>query len=126
LNKFLFSRKFHSEISVRKSQAHAICNASCHKGWCRALNECWEENALEVKMFKRVCCGFFSQLFATIVKFGWFDREKDEFLFRSVISDVMKFVEVSRAWLAGLVGNFAQQKNIGLELFPKNEMYQNK
>ena len=43
---------------------------------------------------------FFSdgrQLFATIVKFGWFDREKDDFLFRSVISDVMKFIEVSLA-----------------------------
>ena len=37
----------------------------------------------------------FSQLFATIVKFGWFDREKDEFVFRSVVSDVMKFIEVA-------------------------------
>ncbi|OQV16693.1 Exportin-7 [Hypsibius exemplaris] len=36
-----------------------------------------------------------TKLFATIVKFGWFDREKDDFMFRSVITDVMKFIEGS-------------------------------
>ena len=34
-------------------------------------------------------------LFSRITKLGWFDSDKDEFLFRAVISDVTKFLQGS-------------------------------
>lgn len=34
-------------------------------------------------------------LFARISKLGWFDSDKDEFVFRNVVSDVSKFLQVS-------------------------------
>ena len=33
-------------------------------------------------------------LFARISKLGWFDSDKDEFIFRNVVSDVAKFLQV--------------------------------
>ena len=33
-------------------------------------------------------------LFARITKFGWFDTEKEEFVFRNVIGDVSNFLQV--------------------------------
>lgn len=33
-------------------------------------------------------------LFARISKLGWFDSDKDEFVFRNVVSDVTKFLQV--------------------------------
>lgn len=33
-------------------------------------------------------------LFARISKFGWFDIDKDEYVFRNVVSDVTKFLQV--------------------------------
>ncbi|XP_055337456.1 exportin-7-like isoform X2 [Paramacrobiotus metropolitanus] len=36
-----------------------------------------------------------TKLFATIVKYGWYDREKDDFVFRNVIDDVSKFIQGS-------------------------------
>jgi exportin-7 len=35
-------------------------------------------------------------LFARITKLGWFDTEKEEFVFRDVITDVSKFLQVSQ------------------------------
>ena len=34
-------------------------------------------------------------LFSRITKLGWFDSDKDEFVFRAVISDVTKFLQGS-------------------------------
>lgn len=34
------------------------------------------------------------QLFARITKFGWFDVSKDEYIFRNVVTDVGKFIQV--------------------------------
>jgi exportin-7 len=34
-------------------------------------------------------------LFARITKLGWFDMEKEEFVFRNVIGDVTTFLQVS-------------------------------
>lgn len=34
-------------------------------------------------------------LFARISKLGWFDSEKDEFVFRNVVTDITKFLQVS-------------------------------
>ncbi|GAU92882.1 hypothetical protein RvY_04905-2 [Ramazzottius varieornatus] len=36
-----------------------------------------------------------TKLYATIIKCGWFDREKDEFLFRGAVDDVTKFIQGS-------------------------------
>lgn len=33
-------------------------------------------------------------LFARISKLGWFDSDKEEFVFRNVVSDVAKFLQV--------------------------------
>jgi len=33
-------------------------------------------------------------LFARITKLGWFDMDKDEFVFRNVIADVGSFLQV--------------------------------
>lgn len=33
-------------------------------------------------------------LFARISKLGWFDNDKDEFVFRNVVNDVTKFLQV--------------------------------
>lgn len=33
-------------------------------------------------------------LFARISKLGWFDSDKDDFVFRNVVSDVAKFLQV--------------------------------
>jgi exportin-7 len=33
-------------------------------------------------------------LFARITKLGWFDAEEEEFVFRDVITDVSKFLQV--------------------------------
>ena len=33
-------------------------------------------------------------LFSRITKLGWFDSEKEEFVFRAVITDVTKFLQV--------------------------------
>jgi hypothetical protein len=33
-------------------------------------------------------------LFARISKLGWFDSDKDEYVFRNVVSDVSKFLQV--------------------------------
>lgn len=34
-------------------------------------------------------------LFARISKLGWFDSDKDEYVFRNVVTDVSKFLQVS-------------------------------
>lgn len=34
-------------------------------------------------------------LFARISKLGWFDSDKDEYVFRNVVADVTKFLQVS-------------------------------
>lgn len=34
------------------------------------------------------------QLYARITKLGWFDNQKDEYVFRSVIVDVTRFLQV--------------------------------
>ena len=39
------------------------------------------------------------QLFARITKFGWFDVSKDEYIFRNVISDVSKFLQVYKSYI---------------------------
>jgi uncharacterized protein YneF (UPF0154 family) len=36
-------------------------------------------------------------LFARISKLGWFDNDKDEFVFRNVVTDITKFLQVSLA-----------------------------
>lgn len=33
-------------------------------------------------------------LFARITKLGWFDQHKDDFVFRNVVSDISKFLQV--------------------------------
>lgn len=33
-------------------------------------------------------------LFARITKLGWFDTDKEEFVFRNVVSDITKFLQV--------------------------------
>lgn len=38
-------------------------------------------------------------LFARISKLGWFDSDKDEFVFRNVVTDITKFLQVSLTWL---------------------------
>lgn len=35
------------------------------------------------------------QLYARITKLGWFDCQKDEYVFRNVITDVTRFLQVS-------------------------------
>lgn len=35
-------------------------------------------------------------LFARVTKLGWFDSDKDEFVFRNVVADISKFLQVSR------------------------------
>ena len=34
------------------------------------------------------------QLFARITKLGWFDVQEEEYVFRNVVSDVTKFIQV--------------------------------
>lgn len=35
------------------------------------------------------------QLYARITKLGWFDCQKDDYVFRNVIADVTRFLQVS-------------------------------
>lgn len=41
-------------------------------------------------------------LFARISKLGWFDNDKDEFVFRNVVTDVTKFLQVRPLVLCNL------------------------
>lgn len=42
-------------------------------------------------------------LFARISKLGWFDSDKDEFVFRNVVSDVAKFLQVRHKHILHLI-----------------------
>lgn len=35
-------------------------------------------------------------LFARITKLGWFDSDKEDFVFRNVVNDVSKFLQVTK------------------------------
>ena len=57
---------------------------------------------IEQLLFQQICypdSEFFTlqglvTLFSRITKLGWFDSEKEEFVFRAVITDVTKFLQV--------------------------------
>ena len=57
---------------------------------------------IEQLLFRQICypdSEFFTlqglvTLFSRITKLGWFDSEKEEFVFRAVITDVTKFLQV--------------------------------
>lgn len=40
------------------------------------------------------------QVIAKLTKLGWFEVQKDEFVFRDIIADVKKFLQVRRHWLS--------------------------
>lgn len=42
-------------------------------------------------------------LFARISKLGWFDSDKDEFVFRNVVTDVAKFLQVRHTHILHLI-----------------------
>lgn len=44
-------------------------------------------------------------LFARISKLGWFDTHKEDFVFRNVVSDISKFLQVSDDYFFILIGN---------------------
>lgn len=53
-------------------------------------------------------------LFARISKLGWFDSDKDEYVFRNVISDVTKFLQVHFFFLSK--SNLSSSSYKGLHL----------
>lgn len=40
------------------------------------------------------------QVIAKITKLGWFEVQKDEFVFRDIIADVKRFLQVRWSWLS--------------------------
>lgn len=40
------------------------------------------------------------QVIAKITKLGWFEVQKDEFVFRDIITDVKRFLQVRWSWLS--------------------------
>ena len=50
------------------------------------------------------------QVYARITKQGWFDSNKQEFIFRNVIPEITKFLNVS-------CNNYPQQQNAGFGYF---------
>ena len=53
-----------------------------------------QDDVLQPKLPQFVVQGLVS-LFSRITKLGWFDSEKEEFVFRAVITDVTKFLQGS-------------------------------
>lgn len=53
-------------------------------------------------------------LFARISKLGWFDSDKEEFVFRNVVSDVAKFLQVRHTLFDNLLNSMFLTRCISL------------